>query len=78
MFDIPCVISNHEDLRGYDQWHGIPCFYVPVAKQHKQPHFKSVSRALAEAMQEVVVLARGRCFHLEGESAHGNKTVVFA
>ena len=22
--DIPCVISNHEDLRSFVEWHGIP------------------------------------------------------
>ena len=28
--DIPCVISNHEDLRSFVEWHGIPFHYVPV------------------------------------------------
>ena len=30
--DIPCVISNHENLRGMVEWHGIPFHHVPVPK----------------------------------------------
>ena len=28
--DIPCVISNHEDLRSFVEWHGIPYHHVPM------------------------------------------------
>ena len=28
--DIPCVISNHEDLRGLVEWHGVHFRCVPV------------------------------------------------
>ena len=28
--DIPCVISNHENLRSMVEWHGIPFHHVPV------------------------------------------------
>src|SRR6185436_11345482 len=30
--DIPCVISNHENLRSMVEWHEIPFLYVPVPK----------------------------------------------
>ncbi|HRG55363.1 MAG TPA: ACT domain-containing protein, partial [Lacunisphaera sp.] len=28
--DVPCVISNHEDLRSLVEWYGIPYHHVPV------------------------------------------------
>ena len=28
--DIPCVISNHETLRGFVEWHGIPFHYMQI------------------------------------------------
>ena len=31
--DIPCVISNHDDLRSFVEWHGIPFRLVPVPKE---------------------------------------------
>ena len=33
--EIPCVISNHETLRGFVEWHGIPFHYVPVTPDNK-------------------------------------------
>ncbi len=30
--EIPCVISNHEDLRGFVEWHGIPVHYISFKK----------------------------------------------
>ena len=57
-FDIPCVLSNHEDLRGYVEWHGIPYRHLPVDPDHKQAHFAAVTEAIAEAQADAVVLAR--------------------
>jgi formyltetrahydrofolate deformylase len=56
--DIPCVISNHDGLRGLVEWHGIPYFHVPVDKTNKQPHFDEVERVISEANADAVVLAR--------------------
>ena len=56
--DIACVISNHDDLRGMVEWHGIPYYHVPVNPQDKQPAFAEVSRLVAEHGADVVVLAR--------------------
>jgi formyltetrahydrofolate deformylase len=56
--DIPCVISNHEDLRSLVEWHGIPFFHVPVDPKNKAPHFAEVERLVAEHKADVVVLAR--------------------
>jgi formyltetrahydrofolate deformylase len=58
LFDIPCVISNHEDLRDFVEWHGIRYFHVPVSKDDKQAAFDEVSRVVDECGADVVVLAR--------------------
>ena len=55
---IPCVISNHDDLRSMVEWHGIPYFHVPVDPQNKQPAFDEVSRLIGEHAADCVVLAR--------------------
>lgn len=56
--DIPCVISNHEDLRSLVEWHGIPFHFVPVDPEDKQQHFDAVERLVDEAEADCVVLAR--------------------
>lgn len=54
--DIPCVISNHEDLRGFVEWHGIP--YLHVDMQDKTAAFEKIA-ALFEAYRgDALVLAR--------------------
>ena len=67
--DIPCVISNHDDLRSMVEWHGIPFFHVPLTpraqvasdeehEQNKQVHFDRVNRLIAEHQADSIVLAR--------------------
>ncbi|MEJ2042415.1 MAG: formyltetrahydrofolate deformylase [Reinekea sp.] len=56
--DIPCVISNHDDLRGLVEWYGIPYFHIPVDQADKQPHFDALESVIAEHDVDVVVLAR--------------------
>ena len=34
--DIPCVISNHEDLRSFVEWHGIPFVHVDMQEQGRR------------------------------------------
>lgn len=57
-FDIGCVISNHEDLRDYVEWHGIPYHHVPVDSNDKAPAFAEVMRLVEACEADVVVLAR--------------------
>jgi len=57
-FDIVGVISNHDIMRDYVEWHEIPYHHVPVDTGDKEPHFKEVSRIIDEAEADVVVLAR--------------------
>jgi formyltetrahydrofolate deformylase len=56
--DIPCVLSNHDDLRSYVEWHGLRYCHLPVDPADKAAHFTAVERALAEARPDVIVLAR--------------------
>jgi formyltetrahydrofolate deformylase len=59
--DIPCVISNHEDLRSFVEWHGIPFIHVEMSGKtaaEKTRAFESIA-ALFDAYQgDSMVLAR--------------------
>ncbi len=55
---IPCVISNHENLRSMVEWHGIPFHYVPVPKDDKSAAFAKVTEIVQRHQAETVVLAR--------------------
>jgi len=57
-FDIPCVISNHEDLRSYVEWHDVTYHHVPVNPADKAPHFAEVARLIEASDADVIVLAR--------------------
>ncbi len=54
--DIPCVISNHEDLRSYVEWHGIPFIYVDM--QNKSAAFEKIASLFEEYRGDSMVLAR--------------------
>lgn len=59
--DIPCVISNHDNLRAMVEWHDIPFIHVPVPKGDpagKQQALSRVQELVDEHGAEVVVLAR--------------------
>jgi formyltetrahydrofolate deformylase len=58
--EIPCVISNHEDLRSYVEWHGIPYHHVPVPADvaGKQAAFARIEQLFLETQADVMVLAR--------------------
>ncbi|SFG05534.1 formyltetrahydrofolate deformylase [Neptunomonas qingdaonensis] len=56
--DIPCVISNHNDLRTMVEWHDIPYHHVPVDKDNKQDHFDTIKSLINEYKADVIVLAR--------------------
>ena len=57
-FDIVGVISNHDDLRDYVEWHDIPYYYVPVPTADKAAAFARTSAVLGEAAPDLIVLAR--------------------
>ena len=54
--DIPCVISNHDDLRGFVEWHGIPYHHVDFAD--KAAAFGKVAELFEQHSGETMVLAR--------------------
>ena len=56
--EIPCVISNHENLRGMVEWHGIPFHHVPVPKEEKGAAFARVNDIVERHNADCVVLAR--------------------
>ncbi|MFT5887850.1 MAG: formyltetrahydrofolate deformylase [Zhongshania sp.] len=56
--DIPCVISNHENLRSMVEWHGIPFEYVPVDASNKAPSHARILQLAKTAEADCIVLAR--------------------
>ena len=56
--DIPCVISNHENLRSMVEWHNIPFHYVEINKDNKAQAHQQIEKMTADHGAETVVLAR--------------------
>jgi formyltetrahydrofolate deformylase len=54
--EIPCVISNHEDLRSFVEWHGIPYHHVPMAD--KDAAFEKIAALFEQYQGDTLVLAR--------------------
>jgi formyltetrahydrofolate deformylase len=57
-FDIPCVISNHDSLRGFVEWHGIPYHHVPVTAEGGDHAHAEVLRLYRRYGGDAMVLAR--------------------
>jgi formyltetrahydrofolate deformylase len=55
---IPCVISNHQNLRSMVEWYGIPFHHVPVPRAAKASAFATVTEIIARHQADTVVLAR--------------------
>jgi len=56
LVDIPCVISNHEDLRSFVEWHGIPFIRVDMAD--KAAAFARIGALFEQHQGDTLVLAR--------------------
>ena len=56
--DIPCVISNHPELREFVEWHGIEYQHVPVTPQTKAEAFARMGEIVADKRADTIVLAR--------------------
>jgi formyltetrahydrofolate deformylase len=54
--EIPCVISNHEDLRSFVEWHGIPYQHVPMGD--KALAFATIAALFEQYQGDTLVLAR--------------------
>lgn len=57
-FDVACVVSNHNDLRGYVEFHGIPYFHVPMTPENKADAFARIEKLHLDHRGDVMVLAR--------------------
>lgn len=58
IFDIPCVISNHDDLRDVVEWHDIPYIHIPVVAENKIAAHQQMWRLFEHYHGDVMVLAR--------------------
>jgi formyltetrahydrofolate deformylase len=59
--DIAAVFSNHEDMRSFVEWSGIPYYHLPVNKDDKRDKAAQEARILKlidELKIDLVVLAR--------------------
>jgi formyltetrahydrofolate deformylase len=58
--EIPCVISNHDDLRSFVEWHRIPFHHVPMTSDpaQKTAAYEEIERIFAGEGADVMVLAR--------------------
>lgn len=58
--DVPCVISNHDDLRSLVEWYGIPYHHVPVPVDAagKQAALEKTAQLIGDAQPDTIVLAR--------------------
>jgi len=59
-YDLPCVISNHDELRSLVEWYGIPFQHVPVPRDPagKEAALKRTAALIDEAAPDTIVLAR--------------------
>ncbi|WP_028486037.1 formyltetrahydrofolate deformylase [Thiomicrorhabdus chilensis] len=57
-YEIPCVISNHTDLKGLVEWHGIPYVHIPVTPDNKTQAFSEVVKWVEHYEADTIVLAR--------------------
>ena len=57
-FDIPMVISNHDDLRSFVEWHGIPYVHLPMDKDTKEAGFRRILDLYREVRGDAMILAR--------------------
>nr|WP_197456767.1 formyltetrahydrofolate deformylase [Cephaloticoccus primus] len=60
VFDLPCVISNHDDLRPLVEWYGVPFHHVPVPRDPagKDAALKQTAALIDQAAPDTIVLAR--------------------
>ena len=57
-FDIAAVISNHEVMRDYVEFHGLPYHHIPVGKANRQQAFREIEELFERYQAETIILAR--------------------
>jgi formyltetrahydrofolate deformylase len=56
--EIPAVFSNHEDMRSFVEWNGIPYYHLPVTKETKHQQEAQIRELVDKHEINLVVLAR--------------------
>ena len=56
--DIPAVVSNHEDMRSFVEWNGIPYHHLPVSSENRDAQEKQILGLVDDLKIDLVVLAR--------------------
>jgi len=73
--DVAAVVSNHEQMRGLAEWHGVPYHYLPVIDGRKHEQEQRLIELFGQLGAELLVLARymqiltpEACQHFEGRA----------
>lgn len=56
--DIVAIGSNHDDMRSFADWNGIPYHYLPIARDTKLEQERQLLSLINELSVDLVVLAR--------------------
>ncbi|MGV3479045.1 MAG: formyltetrahydrofolate deformylase [Sphingobium sp.] len=56
--DIVGVVSNHDDLRGLVEWHGLPWHHLPVNADNRDAQERAIEALMIDSGAELLVLAR--------------------
>lgn len=56
--DIPAVVSNHDDMRSFVEWNGVPYHHLPVTPETRTAQEAAILRLVEEQRIDLVVLAR--------------------
>jgi formyltetrahydrofolate deformylase len=56
--DIPCIISNHPQMKQFADWHNIPFHLVDFKNQPKEQAFAEVEKLIEAYQADLTVLAR--------------------
>jgi formyltetrahydrofolate deformylase len=56
--DIVGVVSNHEDMRGITEWHGLPYHYLPVDRDNKAAQEARLLEIMSSLEVDLLALAR--------------------
>jgi len=56
--DVKAVISNHEDMRSFTEWHGLPFHHLPVSRDTKPAQEARIRDIIDDSGAELLVLAR--------------------
>jgi folate-dependent phosphoribosylglycinamide formyltransferase PurN len=69
-WEIPLIISNHEDARRHAEFHGVPCDVIPVSKATKAGAEAAQQKLVNECQIDLIVLARYMPILSSGFPAH--------